>query len=360
MIYKSIIYILLIIMMTYKCILNIFSILGLINILNITGCDAFISPTTPFNSWHCVDFIKNIDTRKPHAFNIGELPLVVWFNSTLQPITTVNVCSHMGSKLDKGKINNGCLTCPYHGLEHNDKHAFGNSMIFEDKLWWSYEPIKKTPPKVPFYNNKKYATTNIKIDVDANIVDCAFNTMDLNHPAFVHNNMFGFGSNVPPENIETYKYNDDKIGLAFTYKSNSNLAHLKNGLKKSKNFHIYEYPYTSWSRVSLPNGEHLIVNVNLLPIGPNKTRWFVTLKYNYWNKYPYEKLLMEFAARCILFQDQLQLSKQSMENALKRMVVYQEIFDNEEHIEDLKKMFKKYQYPDNIHVMKLYKCHKYK
>lgn len=329
---------------------------------------AFVNPTTPFNNWHCVDFVKNIDVRKPYSFNVGEMPLVTWFSKntnnssklSYDPITTINICSHMGSKLDKGHISSktNCLVCPYHGLEHNQKHSFGKTIIYEDKLWWAYEPINKKPPSVPFYNNKKFATTNIKLDINANIIDCAFNTMDLNHPAFVHNNIFGFGSNIPPENIKTIKYNENKVGLGFTYKSNSNLVHLKKSLKHSKNFHIYEYPYTSWSRVTLPNGEHLIVNVNLLPIGPNKTRWFVTLKYNYWNKYPFEKLFMEFAARCILFQDQLQLSKQAIENGLKRMVSYQTSFDNEEHIADMKNMFKKYEYPDMIHVTRLYDYHK--
>lgn len=322
------------------------------------------NPVTPFNNWHCVDFVKNIDSKKPYAFKVGELPLVTWFsesakdNLVLQPMTTVNVCSHMGSKLDHGSVKDGCLVCPYHGLEHTQKQTFGKSMVFEDKLWWAYEPVHKNPPSVPFYNNKNFATTTLKLEVDANIVDCAFNTMDLNHPAFVHNNMFGFGSNVPPENIKTVKYNDNKIGLGFTYKSKGNLVHLKKGLKHSKNFHVYEYPYTTWSRVSLPNGEHLIVNVNLLPVGPNKTQWLVTLKYNYWNKYPFEKLLMEFAARCILFQDQQQLSKQALDNGLKRMVLYQEVFENEDHINDLKEMFKKYQYPDMIHVTRLYDYHK--
>jgi len=313
-----------------------------------------------FNHWHCIDLVKNIDKSKPYVFNIGELPLVTWFNNSI-PLTTINICKHMGSKLDTGKIiSNGCLQCPYHGLEHSDKHSFGETMIFEGRLWWSYNPLNKNPPATPFYNNKKFATTMIKLDIDANIVDCAFNTMDLNHPAFVHNNIFGFGSNIPPENIKTFKYNDNKIGLGFTYKSNSNLVHFKKGLKYSRNFHIYEYPYTSWSRVTLPNGEHLIVNVNLLPIGPNKTRWFVTLKYNYWNKYPFEKLFMEFAARCILFQDKLQLSKQALENGLKRMVLYQHSFDNDNHVEELREMFKKYEYPDMIHVTRLYEYHKNK
>ena len=316
---------------------------------------------SPFNEWHCIDFVQNIDKKKPFSFNIGELPLVSWFN-TSEAYTTINICSHMGSKLDHGKVTNGCLSCPYHGLQHNKDKTFGETVIFQDKLWWSYEPKHKLPPKIPFYNNKRFETTFITVDIDANLVDCAFNTMDVNHPAFVHNNLLGFGSSIPPTNIETITYpkNQDKVGLAFTYKSNSNLIHLKRELKLSKNFHVYEYPYTTWSRVSLPNNEHLFVNVNMLPLGPDKTRWFVTLKHNFWHKTRLEKEMMKFCADCILFQDKQQLSRQAPSSDLKALVMNQEQFVFEEHFNDLRYMFSKYTYPDKQKVIELYKYHKQK
>jgi phenylpropionate dioxygenase-like ring-hydroxylating dioxygenase large terminal subunit len=322
--------------------------------------DAFMV-TPPFNRWHCIDFVKNIDKSKPYAFNIGELSLVSWFDTNNNPHTTVNICSHMGSRLDNGKVTDGCLVCPYHGLQHNQSKSFGQSMIFQDKLWWSYEPVKKMPPAMPFYNNKKYETSYIKIDIDANIVDCAFNTMDVNHPAHIHNNLFGFGSNIPPTNLHTVMYpnNTDKIGLTFTYKSKSNLAHLKRELRRSKNFHVYEYPFTTWSRVSLPTNEHLFVNVNMLPLSPNKTRWLVTLKHNFW-KTSVEKRFMKFAADCILYQDKEQMKRQSEESALKKMVIYQEEFAQEEHFKQLRDMFKDYNVPDTQSVLQLYARHKLK
>ena len=309
-----------------------------------------------FRHWHCIDFLKNIDVSKPYAYNVGELPLVAWFNSSKLPVSTVNICKHMGSKLDSGSIKDGCLICPYHGLAHTHQNdAFGSTLIFQDKLWWSYKPRHKKPPAVPFYDNKNFATAMLKVEVNANIVDCAFNTMDVNHPAFVHNNMFGFGSNVPPSNLRSIKYNENSLGLVFNYKSNSNIVHLKRELKTSNNFHIYEYPYTTWSRVSLPTKEHLFVCVNMLPIGPDKTRWMVTLKHNFWNKSEFEKKLMEFAASCILIQDQLQMNKQAPDNFLKHLVMHNVVLDNEEHMHDFKKMFKRYPYPSIVDVIKLVK-----
>ena len=334
--------------------------LGKYILLFIPTIHAFATtPLAPFNEWHCIDFMKNIDTSKPHAYNIGALPLVSWFDKNKEPMTAVNVCKHMGSKLDHGKIKDGCLECPYHGLSHNTEDTFGQSMIFQDKLWWSYSPKTKYPPAIPYYNKNGFATTEIKVDIDANIIDCAYNAMDLNHPAFVHNNAFGFGSNIPPTDIKTIKYkNPNKLGLTFVYKSNSNLIHLKRELKKSHNFHIYEFPYFTWSRVSLPTNEHLFVNVNMLPLSENKTRWLVTLKHNFWTS-SIEKYFMEFAAWCILLQDKIQLSKQARDDELKKLIMYQTLFDNEEHITDMRNMMNKYKYPDQKSVIELYKHHKY-
>lgn len=323
----------------------------------IIGVNAYV-PTMPFNRWHCIDFEKNIDKSKPFSYNVGDLPLVSWFDEHGKPHSTVNICEHMGSKLDEGKIHKGCLQCPYHGLTYDEKKTFGDTLIYQDKLWWSYEPIKENPPAIPFYNNNKFETSFIKVDVDASVRDCILNTMDVNHPEFIHNSVLGFGSNFPPTNIKTIQYpkKDMKIGLSFNYKSTSKLADLKKELHQSTNFHIYEFPYTSWSRVSLPTNEHLYVNVNMLPLSRNKTRWLVTLKHNYW-KTNVEKHFMKFAANCILFQDQQQMKRQANDSILKSLVINKTQLNNEEHLIPMNKILDNYKYPSNELVIMLYNYH---
>jgi len=306
-----------------------------------------------FNQWHCIDFMKNIDTTKPHSYNIGDLPLITWFDKK-KAYTTMNVCEHMGSRLDEGKVVNGCLYCPYHGIEYNKNMTLGESVIFQDKLWWSYEPIKKKPPVVPFYDNKNYETSTITVEVDANIKDCIKNTMDINHPALIHNNFLGFGSDIPPENVKKHTYkNKDIIGMSFNYKTYNGLTYLKKGLKKSINFHMFEYPLTSWSRVSLPGGENLFVNVNLLPLSVDKTKWIVTLKHNFW-KSKIEKELLQFTAKCIIYQDQVQMKRQSRESILKNIVCDRKQLVNEEHMREIKNMTEFYKYPSTGRVVTLY------
>lgn len=314
---------------------------------------SFIIPNV-FRNWHCIGFIEDINNKKPYSSNIGNLPLVTWFDDNNKPYTTINICKHMGSKLDEGKIKNNCIVCPYHGLEINKTDVFGETMVYYNKLWWSYESKNKKPPFEPVFNNKKYESTNIVIDIDASLEDCAYNTMDLNHPSEVHNNIFGFGSNIPPSDIKLFNYDFNKLGVSFKYKTANNfLTFLKDDIKKSTNFHLFEYPYTTWSRVSLNKKDNLYVNVNFLPLTKNKTRWFITLKHNFWNKN-----FVKIAAEMILKQDKTQLNRLAENNLLKkRMTLIKKKFDNEEHLDILKKMYNNYLFPSQDAIIELLNYH---
>lgn len=141
----------------------------------------------PVGHWHCLSFAKNLDRTKPHKFRLGELPLVTWFdNATGVPITTLDVCRHMGSRLHGGSVKGGCLVCPYHGLKHGAQHRFGETLIFQDKLWWSLSPKFARPPASPFYGNKGYATSTVQVDMEASLMDSVFNVMDIVSPPMLH------------------------------------------------------------------------------------------------------------------------------------------------------------------------------
>ena len=303
------------------------------------------------NYWNCIGITKNIDSSIPYKSNIGELPLVSWKNKEDKWITTMNICKHMGSRLDKGKIlENGCLQCPYHGLEFNEKDEFGETIEHDGKLFWAHNPIQKKPYSVPFYNNAKYTTSTLEIDMDASLTDSAYNTMDLRHPEYVHN--IGFGNSIPPENIRHYFYqNKSSIGLSFDYSASNIMKQINNNVEKTQNFHMFHYPTFSWSRVSFEN-KHLIIGVNLLPLERNKTRWYITICHNY-HTTEIGKQFMKILANTILQQDYIQMQNQYEDNDLKNALLFNHVFDNEFAILELRNMFKKYKYTDIDLCLKL-------
>lgn len=304
----------------------------------------------------------NIDFTKPYPINIGELPLVVWKHNN-KYYTTINICKHMGSRLDNAEIikNTGCLKCQYHGLELSvENDCFGKTIEHEGKIFWAYKPIKKTPEIVPHFNNKKYKTSFLEIDMEASLLDSGYNTMDLRHPEYVHNGDkkgFGFGSQNKPSNIKQYKYNNERVGLSFDYSSSRIVKQLNDNFI-TKNFHMFIYPTFTWSRVSFADN-NLIIAVNLLPLKEKKTRWFITICHNYY-KTPLQQNFMKMMAASILSQDYFQMKNQYNENSLKKEILFEHIFEDEDVILWLKHMFNDYKYPNIDICTDLYKDYKNK
>lgn len=315
-------------------------------------------PPSFFNHWICIGIKDKIDFSKPYKINIGELPLVLWKATDNKIASAINICKHMGSKLDNGVITeSGCLKCQYHGLENSYEDRFGEVVEHEGKLFWAYKPIKKTPFSVPFFNNPDYEKTFLEITMDASLTDSAFNTMDLRHPEYVHNKLFGFGNVVPPSNIKEYKYpSGDRVGLAFDYCSNKVMRTMNDNVRITKNYHMFVFPTFSWSKVTF-NEKNLIIGVNLLPLANKKTRWYITICHNYYKSNP-GKEFMKFIASIILGQDFVQMKNQHKDDKLKKAMLFDHKFKDEEVILWLKDMFSAYEYPNEYQCVEIYNDYK--
>ena len=311
-----------------------------------------------FNNWHCIGIVENINFKKPYKINIGELPLVVWKNKNNKLLTSINICKHMASRLDNGIItSSGNLQCQYHGLEYSEKDAFGETMEFNGKIFWALDPIHKVPYSVPFFNNEKYEKSFLEIDMNCDFRDSALNTMDLLHPEYVHSKIVGFGSKIPPSNIKNYYFNNSTLGLSFDYSSNKLISKLNENSKMTQNFHMFKYPSFSWSRVTYEKKNNIIISVNLLPIAPKKTKWFITICHNYYLA-PLQKQFVKLMATTILTQDFLQMNNQFDDNALKRELLFTHKFNNEDIVLKLEEMIKDYEYPNINVVAELYRKYK--
>ena len=331
-------------------------------LLFITNTSAYImhhNINPLFNNWNCLGLVENIDFSKPHISKMGELPLVTWKDKHNKLHTSVNVCKHMGSTFDEGSIKEGCLVCPYHGLEYSEKDVVGMTIEHQGKVFWSYLPNTYRPSSIPFFENKNYKKSFIQIDMDCSLKDSAYNTMDIIHPSFVHSGMFGFGSNKAPQNVLNHNFQDkNKIGLSFDYSSSGILKKINKNTKSTNNYHMFEFPAFTWSRVTFKKTNHLIIGVNFLPISQKKTRWFVTIVQNYMKNNIFEEQFMKSMAIVILKQDQKQMKNQYIENELKKSVMFSHNFQNEEPILKLNGMYKNISYPDVHHCIDLYNDYK--
>ena len=298
-----------------------------------------------YNYWNCIGFKNDLKKDKPYVFNVGEIPLIAWkSNDTI--ISTLNACKHMGSKLDKGKICNGNLLCPYHGIKHNIDDKCGIIKEFDDKLWWSYNPINENIPKIP-YNQKDYISSYLTIDMDESLPYAIYNSMDLNHPEFIHNGL-GFGEKEAAKNYKMHQF-DDKIGISFDYTAKKTVKHLNYDMNiedLTNNYNEVIYPSTTWSRVSIPEDKekNIIIGVSMLPIEENLTRWFITIRHNYMTNFIGKNIMIE-ATKYILNQDKNQFKSQIKNKELKDFVSWKKMLKFENHLSILNKYYKGYNYP---------------
>ena len=310
-----------------------------------------------YRYWNCVGIEKNIDKNKPYEFKVGDIPLIAWKTSNDSYISSLNFCKHFGSKLDDGWIENDCLVCPYHGIKHNNDDKCGEMIRYDNKLWWAYDPIYKSPPKIN-YNNVEYSSNNDNLESDYTEIimneempSCMYNSMDINHAQFIHRGLFGFGSDIPIKNYKHHIYNDDnKIGTSFDhhFKENVKIVNKKLSFGDSsftRNYHEFIYPSTTWSVVKHSNDKELIIHVDMLPIEKFKTKWFITIRSNYM-KDDMSKKILKYVTHQILGQDKIQFDRQSKNVQLRNKFLLKKKLNYEDHIDDMKNLFLNYNYPN--------------
>jgi len=312
-----------------------------------------------FREWLCVGLAKDVVEGRPFAFQVGDLPMVLWKKPGEDGyVSTLNICNHMGSKLDKGCVTPaGSLRCPYHGMEVREGDGCVGTVIEqEDKVFWSYGATG-LPPSVPHYLDGDYETQCFEYEMPCSLPDAAFNAMDLHHPEFVHNSLLGFGSAVPPSNIETHLFEGDdyKVGLSFDYVSGGASSLTRS--KRTRNYHEFHYPAFTWSRVAFDGAggqeNRLIIAVHFLPVEPKKTKWFVSVAQNYL-KSPWHPPMVRAMALSILNQDHAQMEKQAKEDGIKKDWLFLRAFSDEEVLMKMRPWFEMdYRYPDMEECRKL-------
>ena len=83
----------------------------------------------------------------------------------------------------------------------------------------------------------------------------------------------------------------------------------------------------------------------MTPVERYKTKWFVTIRSNYM-KEGINKNILSLAARMILSQDKKQFDRQSKNTLLRDNFILTNMLNYEDHIEDMKDIFRNYQYPN--------------
>jgi phenylpropionate dioxygenase-like ring-hydroxylating dioxygenase large terminal subunit len=70
------------------------------------------------NDWHAVARASEVAEGQVLAVRLLGHDLVLWRNQG-QPLAWHDLCIHRGTRLSLGRVEQGCLVCPYHGWHYN-------------------------------------------------------------------------------------------------------------------------------------------------------------------------------------------------------------------------------------------------
>jgi len=206
--------------------------------------NSYILPQT-FREFHPIGIYSNINKNKPLQFNLGPLPLLLWFPDNKKPISIINVCKHLGNNLkDSILINNKtCLSCPFHNTIYNTSDNFGKTIVKNGIVWWTYKSYSNNPP----YLKNKIKYVHKSVDININIISLVLNLLAI----FFNDNYNKYYINFNKKRFFIKNYNNSKRIL-------------------------FVYPYTFFIS-DFKNPSYMIT---LLPINDNKTKLYIVIDYN--------------------------------------------------------------------------------
>jgi hypothetical protein len=255
--------------------------------------------------WHPIGIENQIDRSKPFVFNIGKLPMVLWYDKN-DPISTLNICKHLGAKLDNAIINNGCLHCSNHLTGYNQTDALGKVVSKNGMLWWSFKSYTRNP--ISNFKKEEKKLDIHHIDINVNLLNVILE--------FVHSN--------------------NKIKARA--RKNKFLFYEK--LFNAEHRFYYKYPY--YLKGSINN--KINYTINFLPLEENKTRLFISIANNI-----DAKVFMNYFLNAKL--NNLNNYDNNTTN-LKYMIMFKE---HNDYIKKIYMLFDKYSFPNEFTISCFYK-----
>lgn len=256
----------------------------------------YIAPQT-FREWHPIGIYKSIDKSKPFVFNLGTLPLLLWFNNNNNnPNIIINSCKHLGNSLNKAKINNNCLICPFHSSNYNESDNIGSSVVHNGLIWWSYKSYYKSP-----YLKLNKESYQLQIDINIDLISFILNSLVI-------------------ANINNLIWNKNKKQL----------------LLKNENMRvIFKYPYQI---IRSDKRFGITEELSILPLSINKLRLFI----NIYNINPVLIPFIHLYYRYMKYKYENEIS--SLNINIKNYFIFKTRIDKDNYLETVYKSYDNYMF----------------
>ncbi len=161
------------------------------------------------NAWYIAAWAEELSTDQLFTRTILNAPVLLYREPSGAPVALSNICPHRFAPLHKGRLKQGSVECPYHGLAfgsdgrrcmhnpHGDGHIPKNLKVRSypiierfGAIWiWPGEPERADASLLPDFNfiDPTYrVTAHSHAYIKANYMLIAENNLDFSHIQFVH------------------------------------------------------------------------------------------------------------------------------------------------------------------------------
>lgn len=213
----------------------------------------------PSGGWYALDATRAIG-RAPKRYTLAGRSYVVWRDGEHIRMGP-DACPHMGASLADGRVCDGRVVCPWHGLALRDEpHAGWRPLVTHDDgvLFWARRD-DDTPTDRPILAKRpsRYLDSVLRVEARCEPEDVIANRLDAWHGVHFHPHSF--------RTLRILRVEDESLTVRVVYRVLGSV-----GVEVDARFHCPD-PRTIVMTIVDGEGTGSVVETHATPLAPQKT-----------------------------------------------------------------------------------------
>ena len=240
------------------------------------------------DSWHAVATTDQVDGAA-YAVRLLGTTVVLYRSAAGAVVAAPDRCPHREAPLSAGTVDDGRLSCPYHGWQFGDggrctrvpsagegvpppPRAHLQTYAVEERyglVWLCLGTPRTTIPVIPHDDDPTFRRINTPVDVwPVSATRMTDNFLDISHFPYVHTGTFGIAQDTHVAKIDLTELDNGWYGYRYEVRArNESLANAASGQtadiverRMSTGFHL---PFTVRSTIEYATGlQHILLLVS--------------------------------------------------------------------------------------------------
>jgi phenylpropionate dioxygenase-like ring-hydroxylating dioxygenase large terminal subunit len=275
--------------------------------------------------WYIAAQSRELRTRPISRTLLGE-PLVLFRQKNGLPAALIDRCAHRNMALSLGRVENGCVQCPYHGWEYEggghcvripslqsgekcppDVSIRSYPTLESNGFIWVYMGVEQPasqPLPFPHYGETGWSGFMMKTRFPTNPLACLENFLDCPHTTYVHRGWFR-SKDAQPVRAKVHYAKDGMEVEFFEERDAKSIVSRLLFPSDAKMVHTDKFLMPTTSRVDyiFDSGRHFIITSHCAPISTQETEVYTVVTFRFGRIAPLVRLFFEPLCRRIIRQD---------------------------------------------------------